>query len=286
MDSTLTRRCVDWAPRLKPPRRFSGSVACCTCRLSISRWRMTDIASGRMRRVPARPGFGRAQPPSTFSAVHRASAAWLPPPPPTSPTCAATGTRTARSRRPRIPPLQPPASGRCPGEISPARVHGPDRHRAPDRGRLRLIGSSRRSPGDRRRNRAADLRRPFAAVQLWANNASNTLLRWAANQIDSNRWHVAGLLDGRLRSLLIATGWTVGGFFSLGLSGARDRRCRAHRLAAYDRDRRRCHHRRHRLLPGPVMSAGACFSIGRQRLGLADRRARLPSRRMLQIAAT
>ncbi len=62
----------------------------------------------------------------------------------------------------------------------------------------------------------------FAAVQLWANNASNTLLRWAANQIDSNRWHVAGLLDGRLRSLSIATVWGVGGFFSLGLPGALD----------------------------------------------------------------
>ena len=62
----------------------------------------------------------------------------------------------------------------------------------------------------------------FAAVQLWANNASNTLLRWAADQIDSNRWHVAGLLDGRLRSLLIATAWAVGGFFCLGLPGALD----------------------------------------------------------------
>jgi hypothetical protein len=50
----------------------------------------------------------------------------------------------------------------------------------------------------------------FAAVQLWANNASNALLRWAANQIDSNRWHIAGLLDGRFRSLLIAALW----FFS------------------------------------------------------------------------
>ena len=62
----------------------------------------------------------------------------------------------------------------------------------------------------------------FAAVQLWANNASNALLRWAANQIDSNRWHVAGLLDGRLRSLSIATVWAVGGFFSLRLPGALD----------------------------------------------------------------
>jgi hypothetical protein len=62
----------------------------------------------------------------------------------------------------------------------------------------------------------------FAAVQLWANNASDTLLRWAADQIDSNRWHVVGLLDGRLRSLLIATAWAVGGFFSLRLPGALD----------------------------------------------------------------
>ena len=62
----------------------------------------------------------------------------------------------------------------------------------------------------------------FAAVQLWANNASNALLRCAADQIDSNRWHVTGLLDGRLRSLMIATVWAVGGFFSLGLPGALD----------------------------------------------------------------
>lgn len=60
----------------------------------------------------------------------------------------------------------------------------------------------------------------LAAVQLWANNASNTLLRWAADQIASNRWHLAGLLDGRLRSLSIATVWGVGGFFSLRLPGA------------------------------------------------------------------
>jgi hypothetical protein len=50
----------------------------------------------------------------------------------------------------------------------------------------------------------------FAAVQLWANNASDAMLRWVADQIDSNRWHIAGLLDGRLRSLLIAAVW----FFS------------------------------------------------------------------------
>jgi hypothetical protein len=62
----------------------------------------------------------------------------------------------------------------------------------------------------------------FAAVQLWANNASNALLRWAASQIDSNRWHIAGLLDGRIRSLLIATAWGVGGFFSLRLPEALD----------------------------------------------------------------
>jgi heme/copper-type cytochrome/quinol oxidase subunit 2 len=57
----------------------------------------------------------------------------------------------------------------------------------------------------------------FAAVQLWANNASDAFVRWAARQIKTNRWHVAGLLDSRLRSLFIATGWAVGGFFSLRL---------------------------------------------------------------------
>lgn len=62
----------------------------------------------------------------------------------------------------------------------------------------------------------------FAAVQLWANNASDALVNWVARQIDANRWHVAGLLDGRLRSLAIATGWAVGGSFSLGLPGVLD----------------------------------------------------------------
>jgi len=60
----------------------------------------------------------------------------------------------------------------------------------------------------------------LAAVQLWAKNASNALLRWTADQIASNRWHIAGLFDGRLRSLAIATAWGVGGFFSLRLPGA------------------------------------------------------------------
>lgn len=62
----------------------------------------------------------------------------------------------------------------------------------------------------------------FAAVQLWANSASDVLVNWVARQIDSNRWHLARLLDGRLRSLAIATGWAVGGFFCLGLPGALD----------------------------------------------------------------
>jgi hypothetical protein len=62
----------------------------------------------------------------------------------------------------------------------------------------------------------------FAAVQLWANNASNAVLRWTAHQIVSNRWHLSGLLDGRIRSLLIATVWALGGFFSLRLPAALD----------------------------------------------------------------
>ena len=54
----------------------------------------------------------------------------------------------------------------------------------------------------------------FAAMQLWANNASNTVLRWMAEQIDSNRWHIAGLLDGRFRSLLIATAWFISAYIA------------------------------------------------------------------------
>jgi hypothetical protein len=57
----------------------------------------------------------------------------------------------------------------------------------------------------------------FAAVQLWANSASDAVVRWTTDQIKANRWHVAGFLDGRARSLFIATVWGIGGFFSLRL---------------------------------------------------------------------
>jgi hypothetical protein len=56
----------------------------------------------------------------------------------------------------------------------------------------------------------------LAAIQLWANSASDTLVRWTAHQIAVNRWHIAGLLDGRIRSLLLASGW-----FLLGLLAVR-----------------------------------------------------------------
>ncbi len=47
----------------------------------------------------------------------------------------------------------------------------------------------------------------LAAVQLWANSVSDTAVRWIAEQIAGDRWRIAGLFDGRLRSFAIAAGW-------------------------------------------------------------------------------
>ncbi|HEY6549713.1 MAG TPA: hypothetical protein VIY71_00780 [Solirubrobacterales bacterium] len=55
----------------------------------------------------------------------------------------------------------------------------------------------------------------LAAIQLWANSASDALVRWSARQIAVNRWHVAGLFDGRPRSLLLASGWFVLGLIAV-----------------------------------------------------------------------
>jgi hypothetical protein len=49
----------------------------------------------------------------------------------------------------------------------------------------------------------------FASVQLWANSPSDSLLMWCARQIEKRRWGVAGLLDGRFKSLLVAAVWYV-----------------------------------------------------------------------------
>jgi hypothetical protein len=49
----------------------------------------------------------------------------------------------------------------------------------------------------------------LAAVQLWANNASDAMVGWAARQIAHNRWRLAGLFDGRLRSLALAAAWLL-----------------------------------------------------------------------------
>lgn len=46
-------------------------------------------------------------------------------------------------------------------------------------------------------------------MQFSANNASDALVRWSEGQIDSNRWRIAGLFDGRLSSPLIAAGWLL-----------------------------------------------------------------------------
>ena len=55
----------------------------------------------------------------------------------------------------------------------------------------------------------------LAAIQLWANSASDALVRWSAHQIAVNRWHVGGLFDGRLRSLVLATGWFLFGMIAV-----------------------------------------------------------------------
>lgn len=47
----------------------------------------------------------------------------------------------------------------------------------------------------------------LAAIQLWANSASDAVVRWVAEQIADNRWWIAGLFGGRLRSFVIAAGW-------------------------------------------------------------------------------
>lgn len=47
----------------------------------------------------------------------------------------------------------------------------------------------------------------LAAIQLWANSASDAAVRWMAEQVADNRWRIAGLFDGRLRSFVIAAGW-------------------------------------------------------------------------------
>lgn len=55
----------------------------------------------------------------------------------------------------------------------------------------------------------------LAAIQLWANNASDAMVRWAARQIESNRWGVAGLFDGRPRSFVLSTVWFALGYGAL-----------------------------------------------------------------------
>jgi hypothetical protein len=55
----------------------------------------------------------------------------------------------------------------------------------------------------------------LAAIQLWANNASDTVVRWAAQQIERDRWRIAGLFDGSLGSLLCSAGWCVLGYLAI-----------------------------------------------------------------------
>jgi hypothetical protein len=62
----------------------------------------------------------------------------------------------------------------------------------------------------------------FATVQLWANSPSDSLLEWCARQVEKKRWRVAGLLDGRLRSLVVAAVWYQLASIALDFSGRWD----------------------------------------------------------------
>jgi hypothetical protein len=53
----------------------------------------------------------------------------------------------------------------------------------------------------------------LASGRLWANSASDGLIRWGAHQIKANRLGIAGLLDGSPLSLALATAWCATGFF-------------------------------------------------------------------------
>jgi len=59
----------------------------------------------------------------------------------------------------------------------------------------------------------------LAAIQLWANNASDAGLRWTAQQIARNRWRIAGLFDGTLRSLLCSAAWCGLGYLTIKTPG-------------------------------------------------------------------
>jgi hypothetical protein len=56
----------------------------------------------------------------------------------------------------------------------------------------------------------------LAATRLWANSATDSAIKWTADQIEKNRFGVTGLLDGSPRSLVIAVGWCNVGAFCAG----------------------------------------------------------------------
>lgn len=56
----------------------------------------------------------------------------------------------------------------------------------------------------------------LAATRLWANGATDSAIRWAARQIEKNRFGFIGLFDGSPRSFLITLGWCCAGDFCAG----------------------------------------------------------------------
>lgn len=53
----------------------------------------------------------------------------------------------------------------------------------------------------------------LAATRVWANRATDAVIRWAAREIEINRFGLTGFLDGSLRSFVIATAWCCLGAF-------------------------------------------------------------------------
>lgn len=56
----------------------------------------------------------------------------------------------------------------------------------------------------------------LSAPRLWANSAADSAIKWAACQIEKNRFGIIGLFDGSPRSFVITLGWCSGGAFCAG----------------------------------------------------------------------
>jgi hypothetical protein len=56
----------------------------------------------------------------------------------------------------------------------------------------------------------------LAATRLWANGATDSVVKWTACQIEKNRFGFIGFFDGSPRSLAITLSWCCAGAFCTG----------------------------------------------------------------------